>query len=82
MKKMMDYIKFFHIEEPEAGRFVAFYSDGSGAKLFLKCDNGLIDVDGEEYGEYYDFQDSFSTWIQLPDDFEFWFELERDEVDA
>lgn len=70
----MDYIKYFHIEKPTQGKFVAFYSDGSGANMFLVVDGGYLSTEGEDY--YDENFDSFSTWIQLPDDFGFWFEYQ------
>lgn len=54
-----------HVERPTPGmRIVAIYSDGSGARLFLVSDDGLIDSNGDEIGfDYLD--EDYSIWADL-----------------
>ena len=72
----------FYTEKP-TGKFVALFSDGSGAGLFWRLDddeNGLpvyCDHDGDlvPEPETY-FEDAgYSHWLALPDDFKLWFEV-------
>ena len=60
---------------PESGRrFIALYSDGSGARMFYRYDDGMIDQDGDD--EYIDDIDngSYFYWSYLPDNFKMWCE--------
>ena len=72
----------YFIHEKPTSKFVAFYSDGSGANLFWRLDD---DVDGfpvycNAEGDFIEkpetyFEDAgYYAWLPLPDDFEFWFE--------
>jgi len=68
----MSELKLFHAERP-MGKFVAFFNDGSGASLFMTDDSGeTIDSDGDLIGA--ETLDNYLSWMQLPDDFEFWCE--------
>lgn len=72
---------FFTHPRPE-GKFIALYSDGSGAELFWAVDgeDGLpayVDREGDliPEPETYFIDAGFSHWLPLPDDFKFWFEV-------
>lgn len=57
---------------PPAGcKFVALYSDGSGARMFWRHDDGYIDCEGDEREAL---SDSYSLWTELPKGMTFWCE--------
>lgn len=64
---------------PEVGRkIVALYSDGSGAILIYRYDEGFLDAEGYDlYGN--EFPDSIVLWAYLPTDFQFWCEVRADD---
>lgn len=64
-------MKLMHAEKPE-GKFVAIFNDGSGARLFMQCDNALLTAEGDHCDP--DELNEYSHWIPLPDTFQFWFE--------
>ena len=72
----------FYSKKPK-GKFVALFSDGSGAGLFWRLDddeNGMpviCDHDGDQIPEPETFliDSGYSHWLPLPDDYKFWFEL-------
>lgn len=75
-------MKTFYTSNP-TGKFVALFSDGSGASLFWRLDDdadGLpvyCDTDGDIISEpeTYFIDAGYNNWIDLPDDFKFWFEV-------
>lgn len=60
---------------PKGEKFVAVFSDGSGARMYLRDDNGdfygceSFELEDEEY-----FLEQFSLWALLPTNFMFWAE--------
>lgn len=71
----------FYEQPPEHGtRFIAFYSDGSGAELFMRTDNGdYIKADSMFAPNTDWFIDSGYLWFaRLPDDFKLFFESGED----
>ncbi len=73
-------LKTLYSEKP-TGKFVAIYSDGSGADLFWAIDgeDGLpayIDAEGDLVPdpETYLIDAGYCNWFPLPDNFEFFFE--------
>lgn len=67
-------LKYFHIEKPTAGKFIAFFNDGSGATLFIMFDNGeAMDAEGEQTDLDY-IMSEYSSWCKMPDDFRYFFE--------
>ena len=62
---------------PNGVKIVALFYDGSGAKLLLIDDNGDIYSAEGEY-ESKEYMDSFSHWIEIPDDYKFWMETAGD----
>lgn len=67
----------FYIEVPKpASRFVAFYTDGSGASLFLRDDAGnYFDSEGELVPDQeWFFESGHYAFAYLPDDFRLFFE--------
>ena len=71
----------FYKQPPEEGtRFIAFYSDGSGAELFMRTDNGdYIKADSMFAPDTNWFIDSGYLWFaRLPDDFRLFFEDDND----
>ncbi len=64
------------------GKFIALYSDGSGGNLFWRLDDdesGLpvyCDHDGDLLPdpETYLVDSGYLYWIELPDNYKFWFE--------
>ena len=52
------------------GAFVATYSDGSGARLFLATDDGVLD--GEDLDPYDCDHTEYSLYSWLPADFRVW----------
>ena len=66
-------------DDPPKGKFVAFWSDGSGAKLFHLTRSGLIKSNGD-FCEEDDFVGVFLNrgyvwWMPLPDSFKLFYEL-------
>ena len=60
-------------QDPKAGRkFIALYNDGSGAAMFWRHPDGVIDQDGNEGGWPLK---GYDRWAYLPDDLEFWCEI-------
>ncbi len=64
---------------PNGTKFVAFFGDGSGAKLFLISDDGeLADAENGFRGitapEVWLQDAGFIYWMKLPDSFKLWFE--------
>lgn len=74
-------MKTFYTDMPE-GKFIALFSDGSGAGLFWRLDDspdGLpvyCDHEGDliPCPETYFTDAGYNNWIELPNDFAFWFE--------
>lgn len=64
---------WFPIDQlPEVGsKFIATYSDGSGAAMFFRHDEGFIDSDGDDFATL---GDQFGEWTYLPRGFELWCE--------
>ena len=61
--------------ETPKNKFVAFYSDGSGSVLLKRNGNSCLSADGEAVYWTHKLLDSGFLWyIDLPDDFELWFE--------
>ena len=52
-------------------KFIALYKDGSGAAMFWRHDDGLIDHDGDDASWPLK---GYDRWAYLPDDLEFWCE--------
>lgn len=72
-KERINMLTPMHVEKPPPHtKFVAFFNDGSGATLFKRCRKKYISADGEYFTE--EILDSYSSWMALPDKFEFWFE--------
>ena len=74
-------MKYFHEEYPQEGRFAAFFTDGSGARLFITLDTSndgkYKDEDGDYLPDDFDFEDAgFISWMPIPDNFKLWFENE------
>lgn len=68
---MTELKSIFH--ERPIGKFIALYSDGSGANLFYRDNNGFIyDADGGACSEEY--LDDYSEWISLPDTYKLFYE--------
>lgn len=65
---------------PNGTKFVALFSDGNGASLFHKDENGgMFMGDNEEIsGDAQDWlaEAGYSHWIELPNDFKLWGERE------
>lgn len=62
--------------EPKIGRkFIALYTDGSGAAMFWRHDDGLIDHNGDDLSWPLS---GYARWAYLPDDLEFWCETGED----
>lgn len=58
--------------KPESGRrIVATFNDGSGARLFMVHDEGLLDSDGDDV----ELNEGYDLWAYLPSDTRLWFEL-------
>ena len=58
-------------KKPESGRrIIALFDDGSGARLFLAHDGGLLDLDGDEAT----LEEGYGLWAYLPDGMKLWFE--------
>lgn len=58
---------------PDVGhKFIALYSDGSGAVMFWRHDDGFIDQDGEDHAAL-NWRKDYDRWAYLPD-LEFWCE--------
>lgn len=73
-------LKSIYTDKPE-GKFVAFFSDGSGASLFWAIDgeDGLpdyLDSEGDliPCPETYLIDAGYNHWMQLPNEFKFFFE--------
>lgn len=69
---------------PDIGRkFVALYSDGSGAAMFWRHDAGFIDQDGNEWSENDHWETAwkvnYDRWAYLPADLGFWCEVRADD---
>jgi len=65
--------KSLHDDQPPVGcKFIALYSDGSGATMFFRHDGGFIDCEGDDYGAM---SDSYDLWTELPQDKEFYCEI-------
>lgn len=65
---------------PEPGRkFIALYSDGSGAAMFFAFDGGVIDSDGDEYYDWNPDDHQYDRWAYLPDRLEFWCEIRSED---
>lgn len=63
-------------KQPKEGRkFVALYSDGSGADVFKRDKQGnLYNGEGEILSQTWLEDAGFSSFMYLPDDFTLWFE--------
>ena len=62
-------------DETPKNKFVAFYSDGSGCVMLKRNGNSCLSADGEAAYWTENLLESGMLWyIDLPDDFEFWFE--------
>jgi len=65
---------------PKEGKFVALYNDGSGASLFVcvyddRNELSYFDCEGEKY--YEECMGNYSSWIPLPDTYNFWKEEQK-----
>lgn len=76
----MEHLNSFYADKPE-GKFVALFSDGSGARLYYRLDDedGLpvyCDSEGDlvTEPETYFIDAGYSNWMPLPDSFRLWFE--------
>lgn len=69
-------MKHFAAQLPRLNtKFVAFYHDGSGAEIFKKIDKSTyIDCNGEKYNNEH-LMDNFFYWLQIPTEFEFFYEV-------
>lgn len=57
---------------PKGAKFIAVFSDGSGANMFLRLDNDqYIDCEGNEFSEQV--LDDYLFWCEAPN-IKFWFE--------
>ena len=66
---------------PNGTKFVALFSDGSGADVYFKNDGLIFHFDYPEGEEAPDNQEwlaeaGYSEWIELPNDFKLWWERE------
>lgn len=67
-------------ETPESGRkFIAIYSDGSGAAMFFAFEDGVIDSDGDEYYGWNPDDAQYDLWAYLPDTVQFWCEVRSED---
>lgn len=57
---------------PPVGRFVALFSDGSGANLFFHADGGDLYDANMEPDSWDDLEGNYSLWAVLPDNFKLW----------
>jgi hypothetical protein len=71
-------MKYFHEEYPQEGRFAAFFTDGSGASLFMVIEMAYyVDSNGDYYPNDFDFEGAgYIGWMPLPDNFKLWYEDE------
>ena len=72
-------MKCFITDPPQEGKFVAFYSDGSGAGLFAVTEDGMIDSDGDIH-HLDDLQESYTSWLPVDDNYPYWFEIQAKEA--
>lgn len=73
----MTLIKSLYTNPPKAGKFIALFSDGSGAGLFVLCDNGnVLNAEGAcEYENIEEITHNYSAWIDISgEQFEYFFE--------
>jgi hypothetical protein len=67
----------FYTKKPKKGsKFIALYSDGSGANFFCRTDSGdYLDADGVILSQYWFSDSTYSDFAYLPNDYKLWFEV-------
>jgi hypothetical protein len=69
---MVEWLSMLSFDPSPGGAFVATYSDGSGARIFLATDAGAV-LDGEDMEPCENIQDgTYGLYAWLPDDFITW----------
>jgi hypothetical protein len=79
MTDMSEWKSFKRVFPAIGSKFVALYSDGSGAVMLWRHDAGFLDLDGYEWhGSEID--DVFDLWMTLPDSKQFFCETRGEDL--